>query len=178
MGKSEIYASLKKGVELIEQVKGSPVSCSAAPAWRCTEVALTEKERFSLTYNSDCRGYSIFYPVVGARMIQQPQIPTTLPTYDEVIGRNGVNDNNYNTYLMSLMKPGKLNVLTIHGEVEGISRNLMFRDFLEDFLSRGGRVTPLGSLLRRGIPIESSRIVRQAIPGREGWVCCQGDEIP
>ena len=65
---------------------------------------LIEKSRFPFSYNSDCRGKSIFYPMVNGQPLSQPQIPVTLPTYDEVIGENGISDYNYNEYILSLIK--------------------------------------------------------------------------
>jgi len=175
MNARTIFDLLKAGVRLLEHIAGLPVKCSAAPAWRCTEAVLIEKEKFPFAYNSDCRGHGIFYPVVGCRPILQPQIPTTMPTYDEVIGRNGMNDSNYNAYLMSFIRPGQLNVLTVHAEVEGISRHGLFREFLERFISRNGNIIPLGRILQSDIPIDRARILRRVIPGREGWVSYQSN---
>ncbi len=76
--------------------------------------------------------------------MSQPQVPVTLPTYDEVIGRNGVSDDNYNEHMLGLLRPGKLNVLTIHAEVEGIVCLHMFEQFVEKALSLGHRFVPLG----------------------------------
>ena len=73
----------------------------------------------------------MFRPVVQGKPLSQPQIPVTLPTYDEVIGRNGISDRNYNEFLVSLLNPEGLNVLAIHAEVEGISRIELFDDFLQ-----------------------------------------------
>lgn len=52
--------------------------------------------RFPFEYNSDCRGVSPFYPVVDGKRLGQLQIPVTLPTYDEALGRDGVTNENYN----------------------------------------------------------------------------------
>ena len=116
---------------------GHPPTCSAVPGWKCNDLVLEEKARFVFRYNSDCRGDSIFRPVVEGRELPQPQVPVTLPTYDEVIGRNGVSNDNYNEYLLGLLRPGKLNVLTIHAEVEGIVCLHMFEQFVEKALSLG-----------------------------------------
>jgi undecaprenyl phosphate-alpha-L-ara4FN deformylase len=93
---------LRRGYDRLGDITGKPPVCSAVPAWRCTPTVLEEKlSGFLSAYNSDCRGSCIFYPVVDGRPLNQPQIPVTLPTYDEVIGRNGINDENYNDYLLA-----------------------------------------------------------------------------
>lgn len=81
----------------------------------------SSKEPAGLLYNSDCRGYSIFQPIIESETLRLPQVPTTLPTYDEIVGKNGITSGNYNDYILKLIRPARLNVLTIHAEVEGIA---------------------------------------------------------
>jgi len=169
-----IYTSLNKGLTLLTQILGNPPDCSAVPGWKSNALVLKEKDKFSFRYNSDCRGESIFLPVIGGRELKQPQIPVTLPTYDEVVGRNGVTDSNYNDYLLSLVDRQKLNVLAIHAEVEGIAYLEMFEQFLNMSISRGISFVPLGFLLREYHQTESTTIINKEIPGREGWISCQG----
>ncbi|NWF93243.1 MAG: 4-deoxy-4-formamido-L-arabinose-phosphoundecaprenol deformylase [Syntrophaceae bacterium] len=168
-----IHRQLVQGFEAIRECTGTSPICSAAPSWRITEQALLEKAKLPFRYNSDCRGRSVFYPVVKGIILPQPQIPSTLPTYDEVVGRDGVTQENYNRYLISLMRPDSLNVLTIHAEVEGISCLGLFRAFLQEFQIREGCLVPLGELLPPSDQIGRAVIGRQRVEGREGWVSVQ-----
>jgi undecaprenyl phosphate-alpha-L-ara4FN deformylase len=173
MAGEAIYRELLQGFEVIHESAGTFPGCSAAPAWRITEQALLEKAKFPFRYNSDCRGSSIFYPVVKGKTLPQPQIPTTFPTYDEVVGRDGVTRKNYNEYLTSLMKPESLNVLTIHAEAEGMAYLGFFREFLQQLQTRGGQVVCLGELLPPADQIPRAVIGRQRVEGREGWLSVQ-----
>jgi len=173
-----IFDEIRKGVELVTKIIGKTPVCSAAPAWKCDESVLVEKSKFPFDFNSDCRGEDIFYPVVRGRKLSQPQIPVTLPTYDEVIGRKGINNCNYNDYLISQLKPDGLNILTIHAEVEGIALTEMFERFVTTTRSRGASMVPLGTILKDTSRIGSSTIVREQILGREGWVAFQGPAEP
>jgi len=101
-------------------------------------------------------------------------MPSTLPTYDEVIGRNGISDANYNEHIMSLVAPGKLNVLTIHAEVEGISKLHLFSEFINRIHQKGWNLAPLGSLLKDSKHFQECPMVKEQVPGREGWVSVQG----
>jgi len=168
-----IYQDLIRGFEVIRESTGISPICSAAPSWRITEQALLEKAKLPFRYNSDCRGTSIFYPVVKGKALFQPQIPTTLPTYDEVVGRDGVTQGYYNQSLISFMKPESLNVLTIHAEVEGMSCLGPFREFLQQLRNRGGNLVPLGQLLPPAGQITGAIIGRQRVEGREGWLSVQ-----
>ena len=174
MDDDALYGELKKGYDLLAKILGKPPTCSAVPGWKCNEAVLLAKSRFPFDYNSDCRGESIFRPVAGGCELLQPQVPVTLPTYDEVVGRNGVTDSNYNDYVLSLFDPAKLNVLTVHAEVEGIARLEMFEQFLRTAQAHEASLVPLGNLLEEPAVFDRAEIVSHEIPGREGWVCCQG----
>jgi undecaprenyl phosphate-alpha-L-ara4FN deformylase len=175
MDSDTIYKSINKGVMLLTKILGRPPECSAVPGWKCNNLVLEQKSKFRFRYNSDCRGDSIFFPYVNGTKLSQPQIPVTLPTYDELIGRDGITSENYNEHLLSLIVPDKLNVLTIHAEVEGIVCENMFDNFLGDAKAKGISFVPLGELPVINSPLKSSEIVIREISGREGWVCCQSD---
>ena len=173
MWRDSIYTSIHKGVLLLTEILGNPPRCSAVPGWKCNNLVISEKEKFPFYYNSDCRGDRIFYPVAFGQRINQPQIPVTLPTYDEVVGQHGISDENYNEYILSKIRPDKLNVLTIHAEVEGILKIELFREFLEMAISRDISFVPLGRLLDNTKNITNGVIKTREIPGRQGWVACQ-----
>ena len=170
---AEVGQEISKGRQLLSEIIGRPIDCSAAPAWRVTPAALLAREKFPARYHSDCRGHSIFYPVTENGRLTQPQVPATLPTYDELIGRNGIDAGNYNEHLLGLFRPDSLNVLTIHAEAEGGACLAMFTDFLKRAAGRNISFYPLGDLLGSGGEITESRMISAAIAGREGWVSCQ-----
>jgi undecaprenyl phosphate-alpha-L-ara4FN deformylase len=173
MGYNEVRLSLKRGFDTLTGITASDPVASAAPGWRCSDSALVAKSEFPFTYNSDCRGEDVFYPVINGKALSQPQIPTTLPTYDEVIGQGCISDRNYNEYVMTLIEPGRLNILTIHAEVEGIARLTLFDKFLKMAGSEGISFVPLGAFLTEGLKIKPATMVKKIIKGREGWVSCQ-----
>jgi len=172
MKKDTIAREIDLGRTVLEDICGKPIDCAAAPGWRLTEAALLAREDFSFRYLSDCRGNTFFYPSVDGRRLKTPQVPVTLPTYDELIGTPGVTKETYNSHLLDQFKPEKLNVLTIHAEVEGIACRSMFAEFLDRAIARRISFRPLGDLLETA-PINEGTIVPCHIPGREGWVACQ-----
>ncbi|MFH1061377.1 MAG: polysaccharide deacetylase family protein [Candidatus Omnitrophota bacterium] len=176
MDNARIRAVLKKAYEQIEKIIGKPAVCSAAPAWQSTDKVLEEKLHFPFRYNSDCRGESMFYPKINGKPLSQPQIPVTLPTYDEVIGSNNISDINYNQHVLSLIKPKQLNVLTIHAEVEGIAYLEMFAEFIRLAKQQNILIMPLGDLLDGKLPIEQGYIIKSRIKGRQGWLCLQSKQ--
>ncbi len=180
MSASRLHSLLSQGVTALKSLTSKNPTCSAAPAWRSTDAALLEKDKFAFLYNSDCRGESIFYPQVSGKTLQTPQVPTTLPTYDELIGQQGVTEENYNEHLFSALRPDRLNILTIHAEVEGIVHKAMFADFIRIAKERGCSFVPLGEIVReeKKEDMVIASIQEQIIPGREGWISVQHSIAP
>ncbi len=171
MGEGELEAELCRGYDELAGILGRPPTCSAAPGWKANERVLRGKAAFPFTFNSDCRGTSVFVPEVDGAAAQI-QVPVTLPTYDEVIGRDGITDENYNQSLLDRFKGGRLNVLAIHAEVEGGSRLDLFETFLDQARDREIEFVPLGDIAA-GFRPDRGRILPGSISGREGWVAVQ-----
>ena len=173
-GAAFVREDLRKGFEELERIIGRAPDCSAAPAWLCTPESLLLKDHFPFKFNSDCRGTAVFRPALSdGRVLQQPQAPTTLPVYDEVIGLNGLSDAGFNDYLTSRLRPGGFNVLTAHAEVEGISKSALFEDFLDRIAALGWRVESLGTLVEQAAALPTAHIELRRIAGRDGLVAFQ-----
>ncbi|MCF6174213.1 MAG: 4-deoxy-4-formamido-L-arabinose-phosphoundecaprenol deformylase [Victivallaceae bacterium] len=170
---AEIKDIIERGIETLINITGNPPTASAVPGWRCNDKVLQVKESFGFKYNSDCRGYSIFYPQVADQVLKTVQVPVTLPTYDEVIGSNGINNENYNDYMLSLLQPEQLKVLTIHAEAEGGKCSAMFENFVQNATAKGYEFVPLGNIVDTAKQFKSETIVPKNFPGREGWLACQ-----
>jgi undecaprenyl phosphate-alpha-L-ara4FN deformylase len=172
---STLAREIERGVQEFAAVFGRRPDCSAAAGWVCNERALLAKQAIGFRYNSDCRGVSVFTPRAAGRRCA-PQIPTTLPTYDEVIGRDGVTDRNYNERLLERIAPGALNVLTVHAEVEGMARAPLFARFLRACAQRGVALSALAELLPRDAAPEDA-IAQAPLAGRDGAVCWQSSAL-
>ncbi len=168
-----VYHDIEAGFNLFADIVGRPPSCSAAPGWICNNTILKQKDLFPFTYNSDCRGTDVFLPLVEGRSLTVPQIPVTLPTYDEIIGSRGITAESYNDHLLSLIQPDRLNVLTVHAEVEGIICRELFVDFLERCRQKEISIVPLGRLLKEDEPLPGATVRLGEIGGRQGLVCMQ-----
>jgi len=168
-----IRRELRRGWDALTEILGREPTCSAAPGWKCNELVLREKSALAFGYNSDCRGARVFRPVFADGAAGQPQVPVTLPTYDEIIGSDGITDEVYNDYMLSQLERDKLNVLTIHAEVEGIARADLFEGFLELLARNHIACRPLGEMVASAGALPDGTIEPGAISGREGWVAVQ-----
>ena len=176
MAPAEVQAEIGRGTAAFADALGRLPDCSAAAGWVCDERILEAKEAFGFRYNSDCRGSAVFVPNVGGRDLA-PQVPTTLPTYDEVIGRDGLTDPEYNAWLLDRLRPGALNVLAVHAEVEGIARARLFAEFLSESAQRGVEIGPLRSVLGPGASYPRDGVVAAPVAGRDGDVCWQRSAV-
>lgn len=174
MSESEMSGEIENGLAFLAGVTGGTVRTSAAPGWRTNDRLLEVKARFPFEYNSDCRGTHPFYPVVNGSKLAQLQIPVTLPTYDEALGRDGVTNENYNDRQIALLSEEHPNVLTIHAEAEGGKCAEMFDAYLGRVLELGYKVIPLGELagqVKSTAP--EGRLELAEFPGREGVLAIQ-----
>lgn len=167
-----IEEEIRKGFDLMTRILGSAPDCFAAPAWRTTPEALGVLEKFPFRFSSDCRGRSIFRPHVNGRRFGHAQVPVTLPTYDELIG-TACTPETYNEYLLGMIRPDGLNVLTIHAEAEGIVCSELFQDFLVKAKRRSIVFKPLGDILPRAGEIPEAAMGKSVVAGREGWISVQ-----
>jgi len=75
--------------------------------------------------------------------------------------------------IFSLIKPGQLNVLTIHAEAEGIHCFNLFENFIRQAQSMKIRILPLRELIKDFFSKDVSRVVNKEIKGRHGKVATQ-----
>jgi peptidoglycan/xylan/chitin deacetylase (PgdA/CDA1 family) len=167
-----IRADLAQAVSAFEKVFGRRPHASAAPGWRTTPEALRIQEEFGFHYASDVRGVTPFRPWVGGRPLDTVQLPTTLPTIDELLGQH----HDLVGRLMAAVRPG-LNVFTLHAEVEGGPLLPVFQEFLDRVRRAGGKLTRLldvtEQVVAHGALPPSYAVSCGTTPGRASWVATQ-----
>ncbi|MDC6378774.1 4-deoxy-4-formamido-L-arabinose-phosphoundecaprenol deformylase [Pseudomonas graminis] len=170
---ADLTDQIQRGVDVLNDILGHTVTCSAAAGWRADERVVQAKEAFGFRYNSDCRGTSIFRPVLADGELGTPQIPVDLPTFDEVATPQ-LDVQSFNDDILGRFAAWKLNVYTVHAEVEGIVMAPAFRALLSEAKPRGIHFQPLGALLPGSLDqLPSGQLVRGVLRGREGWLGVQ-----
>jgi peptidoglycan/xylan/chitin deacetylase (PgdA/CDA1 family) len=173
LSQAQVRAEIGRGVEAFSEVFGARPLSFAAPAWYTTPPALLSLEEAGFHTISVSRGpHAPFRPRAGGRALSLVEVPTTLPTLDEALGRDGITRENWNERLVSLYRPGAAEVLCIHAETEGLAFRPEFRDLLSRHHDLGIRHVTLEDLAdearRRGPPERELALGR--IPGRAGLV--------
>ncbi len=122
-----------------------------------------------------------FLPVCEGATIPCPQLPTTLPTLDELIGVDGITAGNVADRVLGLSRdpPASGHVFTLHAELEGMKLAGVFERLLEGWKALGYRLVPLRTMAEslQTVALPRCRVVTGEIPGRSGEVALQAEPI-
>lgn len=164
-----------------EEIFGEPARVHGAAGWQMNRYAYRLTQRLGFNYCSDTRGSGPFIPIYQAEIIACPQLPTTLPTLDEMIGVGGVKAGNVAERLLELSRhpPATGHVFTLHAELEGGKLAPVFEKLMEGWRAQGYELTSLHdyleSMATRDLP--PHEIATGPVPGRAGPLALQGREF-
>jgi len=166
---------LVRAAELFREITGFAPASFAAPGWQISQAALMALVELGVSHVSCTRGRAPFRPLAWGEDLPLIELPTTLPTSDEVLSLPGVTPANLGRWLAGRVRPGRLNVFTLHGEVEGRAMLPAFRDFLAILLDQGVAFPRLIDAAREaaGRPLPVEAIAWGRVPHRAGEVAFQ-----
>ncbi len=131
LDRARIDATLTRGTDAFTEIFGTPPQAFAAPAWYMTDDGWEALAARGFEYVSVSRGAAPpFRPSIRGRVLDLLEIPTTLPTLDEDLGRDGITPETYVDRLVARYRPGETEVLTLHAETEGLAHRPLFRALL------------------------------------------------
>jgi undecaprenyl phosphate-alpha-L-ara4FN deformylase len=150
-----------------------------AAGWQVNPHVPQLERELGFRYASDTRGTCPFMPLVAGREVAIAQLPTTLPTLDELIGREDLGGIEPVEHLLALTEAGGDQVLTLHAELEGGAYLQGFERLLCAWRARGFELTDLGAYARSLDPARLPRcpIVSGTVPGRSGTLAIQGQSV-
>ncbi len=169
----EMLAACKR----FEAIFDEPAHIHGAAGWQMNPHAFRLTQKLGFRYASDTRGICPFIPVQDAEIIACPQLPTTLPTLDEVMGL----DDDAASHLLKLSEnPRKTgHVYTLHAELEGMKLIGTFETLLLGWKSMGYELVSMQqyfeSLADESLP--RHEVAYGEIPGRAGMLALQGNEF-
>jgi undecaprenyl phosphate-alpha-L-ara4FN deformylase len=170
--RAAIDAHLDRGIAAFEEIFGTRPLGFAAPAWFCTDEAFAALDARGFDYLSVSRGAAApFFPRVAGHALATLEVPTTLPTLDEDLGREGTTPANYVSRLVARYRPGQEEVLTIHAETEGLAYRGLFQELLRRHREMGVTTRTVGELAAeaRG-RAQAGEVEYGEVPGRAGKV--------
>ena len=167
--------------ERFEEIFGTPARAHGAAGWQTNLHALRLTQRLGFDYCSDTRGSCPFIPVWRAEICACPQLPTTLPTVDELIGTNGLTPKNVAQHVLGLTRdcPAAGHEYTLHAELEGGNLAPAFEAMLAGWKSQGYDLVSMRALAEsldlRSLP--RNEIAFGSVAGRSGLLALQGKEF-
>ena len=152
-----------------------------AAGWQMNLHAFRMSQALGFDYCSDGRGTHPHLPVWNAELIRCPQLPTTLPTLDELIGTDGITEANVAEKLLAMTAtpPAHGHVFTLHAELEGMLLAPVLERLISGWKAQGYAVTSMRRLYEtvQALALPRHEVGTGTIPGRSGTLLTQGVEF-
>lgn len=177
MDVAEVREEFGKARAEFARIFGCEAGTAGAAGWQSNFNSREVYDEAGLLYSSDTRGFHPFFPRISGRVFKTLEIPSTLPTLDELMGRPEHPDGAIAGHLASLLRADALNVFTLHAEIEGMGRRAIFREFLGACRKRGVEFVRLDEEARAllsGGAVQACDQLMAPIDGRSGLVATQG----
>ncbi len=170
----EVRAEFAAARAEFRRIFGRETLTAGAAGWQSNACSREVYDEAGLLYASDTRNGAPFFPRLDGRVFRTLEIPSTLPTFDELLGRPEYPDNRIVPHYLSLLREDAVNVLTVHAEIEGMGKRQLFRSLLAAGRDRGVQFIRLDEYARKllgnrdAIPVRDQ--VLAPIDGRSGVV--------
>lgn len=169
---------MQQAVNRFTQIFGVAPQSHAAAGWQTNRFALRHTQHLALQYSSDTRGTRPFMPTWDAEIIACPQLPTTLPTLDELIGRDGITTDNVAQHILALTRTPSAtgHVFNLRAELEGQLWLPIFEQLLQGWREQGYAMVALQTYLQNFKVSELPRheVKRATLAGQIEAVSVQG----
>jgi peptidoglycan/xylan/chitin deacetylase (PgdA/CDA1 family) len=171
----------ERALDAFSGVFGAAPEAHAAAGWQINSSVLGLEDEFGLRYASDTRGSRPFLPVMGGVDGHCIQIPTTLPTFDELIGVDGRDADAAAAEVLRITRvaPCAAHVFTLHAELEGQQLLPQFEWLLRAWLEDGCVPVAMRELAAglRATSLPRHIVELASIPGRSGVLAVQGRSL-
>jgi peptidoglycan/xylan/chitin deacetylase (PgdA/CDA1 family) len=167
---------MEQAINSYTEIFGESPKAFAAAGWQMNRDSLRQTQRLGFDYASDTRGIHPFIPTWDAEIIACPQLPTTLPTLDEISGRDGVTIQNAVTKLLKLTEnpPVSGHIFTLRAELEGGKWLQILEQLLQGWRAQGYDLVSLRQYLQNIEGTLPRHAVRMGeLSGRNGKVAIQ-----
>jgi undecaprenyl phosphate-alpha-L-ara4FN deformylase len=179
MRAADVAAEFEAARAEFRRIFGASAAVAGAAGWQSNAASRAVYDEAKLIYASDTRGREPFFPQIGGRTFATLEIPTTLPTLDELMGRPEFPDERMVAHLTSELRADRLNVFTLHAEIEGMGRRRLWHELLAAWRRRGVEFVRLEDVARERLArrdtIPVCAQVNAEIDGRSGTVATQGE---
>lgn len=177
MTRDEVFNELSKARHEFQTIFNFPAKTAGAAGWQANALSLAAYDDAKFLYGSDARGAHPFFPRVGNAVFNTLQIPTNLPTLDELLGRPEYPLEKLADHYFSLLKSDVPNIFTVHAEIEGMQHLTWFKTFLQQAIARDIKIMTMQEMAtqllnnREQIPV--CELIQGEVEGRSGRMAVQ-----
>ena len=168
---------MRAAIDAYVEIFGGKPRVHGAAGWQMNSAAFGLEDALGFGYASDTRGTAPFLPVIDGSLVRCPQLPTTLPTLDELIGVDGMTERDAADRVLALTAPASPvgHVYTLHAELEGMRLLPVFERMLEAWKAQGYALVSLREYVSRFdvAALPHHRVVMGTVPGRSGVLATQ-----
>jgi undecaprenyl phosphate-alpha-L-ara4FN deformylase len=179
---------MQRAFERYINIFGETPKTHGAAGWQMNEHAFRQLDAFSMAYASDGRarldeaGFLLdpatgpYQLKIAGKTLSCIQLPTTLPTLDELLGRtinaSTINLDNIAAHILKLTEVPRDHVFTLHAELEGQKLAPIFKQLLEGWTLQGYDLVSMADYYQKikndidVLPVHS--IDWGQLPGRSG----------
>ena len=168
---------MTRALDAFRNAVGIDPQTIGAAGWQINRFVIALEEQMGFSYASDVRGREPFIPTMEEVSSNCVQLPTTLPTLDEIIGSDGIDSSNCWKTIMEKSREtlSHGHVYTLHAELEGMKLMPVMEKLLEQWKASGFDLVTLNqlyaSLDRANLPKQD--IQWGEIEGRSGFLALQ-----
>lgn len=174
-------SELEKACHAFQDVYGEKAKVHGAAGWQINPATITLQQQLGFSYASDVRGKSAFIPHFKERTSSCIQIPTTLPTLDELIGTGDISEENVHQTVFNLSQTDLPNghVYTLHAELEGMKLLPVLELLIQQWKSNGQTPVATEDIYKtlNVATLPHYEIIMDELEGRSGLLALQGNEI-
>jgi undecaprenyl phosphate-alpha-L-ara4FN deformylase len=179
MTRKEVQEEFQKARTEFARIFGFQAKTAGAAGWQANALSLSVYDEANLLYASDARGTHPFFPKVNNVIYNTLQIPTNLPTLDELLGRPEFPLDQISAHYFSLLSDDRPNTLTAHAEIEGMNYLEWFRGFLLKAKSHDITFLTIEDVAHRYLAEPSHvpvcELIQGTIDGRSGTMAVQAE---
>lgn len=179
---------MRKAFDRCVEVFGEAPRTHGAAGWQMNPHAFAQLDAMGIQYSSDGRSFlkddgNLVDPAAGPYRLQVDgksmaciQMPTTLPTLDEMLGRTidgeFISTSNIAAKILQMTEVSRDHVFTLHAELEGQKLAPIFEQLLVGWKTQGYEFGSMADYFQKikSLPLPTRPLGWGELPGRSGEV--------
>jgi undecaprenyl phosphate-alpha-L-ara4FN deformylase len=175
----ETREQYQQALQALERLTGQKPIAHAAHGWQMNRTAFRLSQLNQLSFASDCRGFSPFWPVVEGEYIRCLQIPVTLPMLEELLPVQSADAAVQSLLQTTAAATTDLHVFNIAADFD-VQYSEQLAALLDGWIAQGYQLVSLGGL-KSSLDLQTvpyHHVGQAQVSGRVGLLSVQAGAYP